>query len=62
MNGAGTLTIRTARDDGNVLVEVGDTGPGIPADIRDRIFEPFFTPSRWARAPGSGWTSPGGSW
>jgi signal transduction histidine kinase len=43
MGGAGTLTIRTARDEGKVLVEVGDNGPGIPADIKDRIFEPFFT-------------------
>jgi signal transduction histidine kinase len=43
MNGSGTLTIRTARDDSHVLVEFGDTGPGIPADIQKRIFEPFFT-------------------
>jgi len=43
MGGTGTLTIRTARDEGNVLVEVGDNGPGIPGDIKDRIFEPFFT-------------------
>jgi signal transduction histidine kinase len=43
MGGTGTLTIRTARDDGNVLVEVGDSGPGIPDDIKERIFEPFFT-------------------
>jgi signal transduction histidine kinase len=39
----GTLTIRTARDDGNVLVEIGDSGPGIPKDIQKRIFEPFFS-------------------
>ena len=26
-----------------VVVEVGDSGPGVPAEIRDRIFEPFFT-------------------
>jgi len=43
MGGEGTLTIRTARDDDRVLVEIGDTGPGVPADIRKRIFEPFFT-------------------
>jgi signal transduction histidine kinase len=43
MGGTGTLTIHTALDRGQVLVEFGDTGPGVPADIRDRIFEPFFT-------------------
>jgi signal transduction histidine kinase len=43
MSGAGTLTIRTAREDDRVLVEIGDTGPGIPRDIQKRIFEPFFT-------------------
>jgi signal transduction histidine kinase len=43
MNGTGTLTVRTARDNDQVLVEFGDTGPGIPDEIRDRIFEPFFT-------------------
>ncbi|MEZ0069816.1 signal transduction histidine kinase [Streptacidiphilus sp. MAP12-20] len=39
----GTLTVRTARDGDRVLVEIGDTGPGIPRDIRDRVFDPFFT-------------------
>jgi signal transduction histidine kinase len=43
MEGHGTLTIRTARDDGWLLVEIGDTGPGIPPEIVGRIFEPFFT-------------------
>jgi len=43
MDGQGTLTIRTARDGDCILVEIGDTGPGIPADVQDRIFEPFFT-------------------
>jgi signal transduction histidine kinase len=43
MDGKGTLTIRTARDGDRVLVEVGDTGPGIPEDIKKRIFEPFFS-------------------
>jgi signal transduction histidine kinase len=43
MERRGTLTVRTARDDQCVLVEIGDTGPGVPEEIRDRIFEPFFT-------------------
>ena len=43
MNGPGTLTVRTCQDDDWLLVEIGDTGPGIPADIRRRVFEPFFT-------------------
>ncbi len=43
MGGTGTLTIRTARDGDCALIEIGDTGPGIPAEIKNRIFEPFFS-------------------
>ncbi|MBI4940449.1 MAG: cyclic nucleotide-binding domain-containing protein [Actinobacteria bacterium] len=43
MGGRGTLTVRTARDGEHVLVEIGDTGPGVPAELRSKIFEPFFT-------------------
>ncbi len=43
MNGEGTLTVRTALDRDQFLVEIGDTGPGVAPEIRDRIFEPFFT-------------------
>src|SRR5207248_4699309 len=43
MGGKGTLTVRTARERDCVLVEIGDTGPGIPADLQRPIFEPFFT-------------------
>jgi signal transduction histidine kinase len=43
MKGEGTLTIRTSRKNDQVLVEICDTGPGIPEDQRERIFEPFFT-------------------
>ena len=37
-----TVTLGTAGD-GQVCLEVRDTGPGIPAEIREQIFEPFFT-------------------
>ena len=43
MGGTGTLTVRTFRDGERVVVEIGDTGPGVPAETRQRIFEPFFT-------------------
>ncbi|MFI1992169.1 ATP-binding protein [Actinoplanes sp. NPDC020271] len=43
MSGAGTLTIRTSREDDRVVVSIGDTGPGVPDEIRKRVFEPFFT-------------------
>jgi signal transduction histidine kinase len=42
-DGPGQVRIRTAREDGRVLVEISDDGPGIPEEIIDCIFEPFFT-------------------
>src|SRR5271166_3057233 len=43
MHGRGELRIRTYRDDGCVVVEIADNGPGIPLEVRPHIFEPFFT-------------------
>jgi signal transduction histidine kinase len=39
----GTLTVRASLDEGAIVVEIADTGAGIPPDIQRRIFEPFFT-------------------
>ena len=43
VDGHGRITIRTATENGRVLVEISDDGPGIPEDMRERIFEPFYT-------------------
>ena len=43
MGGKGTLTIRTRAENDGISVIIGDTGPGIPAEIKERIFDPFFT-------------------
>lgn len=54
MNGAGQLTIRTALERGALLVEVIDTGPGIPPEVQTRLFEPFFTTKRSTSGTGLG--------
>lgn len=43
MSHNGTLTITTRQSDGQVQVDIEDSGSGIPEDIRPRIFEPFFS-------------------
>ncbi len=43
MNGSGELRLRTFRDENFVVVEVGDSGTGIPTETKDHIFDPFFT-------------------
>ncbi len=43
MTGGGRLTVRASSEGPRVWVEVSDTGPGIPEEVRDRIFLPFVT-------------------
>lgn len=55
MDGHGTLTIRTMREgDEMIRVEIGDDGPGIPEDVIDRIFTPFFTTKPFGEGTGLG--------
>jgi len=43
MLGQGELRVRTFCEDQFVVVEIGDSGPGIPTQIKPHIFDPFFT-------------------
>jgi len=54
MDGAGTLTVRTALAGDRLMVEIGDTGPGIPPEVRKRIFEPFYTTKAVGKGTGLG--------
>jgi signal transduction histidine kinase len=55
MDGNGTLTVRTMRDGEDFLrVEICDDGPGIPADIVGKIFNPFFTTKPFGEGTGLG--------
>jgi signal transduction histidine kinase len=54
MSGAGTLTIKTYRDDDHVVVSIGDTGPGVPDELKKRVFEPFFTTKAVGEGTGLG--------
>jgi len=50
LEGQGEITIRTRQDGQQVVIEIEDDGPGIPAEVQSRIFEPFFT----TKPPGLG--------
>ncbi|HST81115.1 MAG TPA: AAA family ATPase [Kineosporiaceae bacterium] len=58
--GRGTLTIRTRAETttgpavGTVIIEIQDTGTGIPADIADRVFDQFFTTKPIGTGTGQG--------
>jgi signal transduction histidine kinase len=54
MRGKGELRVRTYRDDGCVVVEIGDNGPGIPNEVQPHIFEPFFTTKGVGQGTGLG--------
>jgi C4-dicarboxylate-specific signal transduction histidine kinase len=53
------VAVRAGADaDGNLVVEVADSGPGVPAHLRTRVFEPFFSTKPFGQGTGLGlWIS-----
>jgi signal transduction histidine kinase len=52
--GKGVITVRARRADPYCVIEVCDSGPGIPIDIQGRVFEPFFTTKPVGQGTGQG--------
>ncbi len=50
MGGHGRIRIHAFVRDADLVVEICDDGPGMPPEVRERIFEPFYT----TKPPGSG--------
>jgi len=50
----GRITIRACDIDGRILLEVEDTGPGIPPDNEAKLFQPFFTTKPVGQGTGLG--------
>jgi signal transduction histidine kinase len=54
MGDSGTLTLSTKLQGKTILIEIADTGQGIPAECADRVFEPFFTTKPFGKGLGLG--------
>jgi signal transduction histidine kinase len=54
MDGEGTLTVRTRAEESGVVVEIADTGPGMPPDVVEHAFETFFTTKEVGKGTGLG--------
>ena len=52
--GKGTVSIETRREDDSVVLEISDTGDGIPKDVLPKIFDPFFTTKGEVKGVGLG--------
>jgi PAS domain S-box-containing protein len=50
----GRLTIAARREDAEIVIEISDTGPGIPEAYVSKIFDPFFTTRSDSRRSGLG--------
>jgi PAS domain S-box-containing protein len=50
----GKITINSLLEGNDIIIQISDTGKGIPEGVRDRIFDPFFTTKEVGRGSGQG--------
>jgi signal transduction histidine kinase len=54
MGESGTLRVATRVEESEVVIEIADTGPGMPPDVAARAFEPFYTTKDVGKGTGLG--------
>ncbi|MBT4266518.1 MAG: GHKL domain-containing protein [Deltaproteobacteria bacterium] len=54
MNNMGKLEVRLNQENDHIVVSIKDSGPGIPEDLQEKIFQPFFTTKGGGQGSGLG--------
>jgi signal transduction histidine kinase len=57
IDGDGAITLRCGSDRHQVWIEVADSGDGMPAEVQERIFDPYFTTKAIGQGTGLGLTA-----
>ena len=57
IEGDGAITLRCGSDRHQVWIEVADSGGGMPAEVQERIFDPYFTTKAIGQGTGLGLTA-----